>query len=130
MKVGTAAFRLVAGYTPGRETQQWPGSFGALRLGAAMGVNYMLVSEQAPDLRRGGTARAPGCGRRPTQGAVPAAGLSKKPSEIPLGVHAFALGSHWVYGATLETCRRIPRPPSWTPGSGRAASSRSPLLSP
>jgi hypothetical protein len=41
------------------------------------------------------------------EGVLPAAGLSKKPSEIPLGVHVYALGGYLVYGATLETCRRI-----------------------
>ncbi len=38
---------------------------------------------------------------------MPAAGPAKKPTGVPLGIHAATLGGHWVYGATLETCRRI-----------------------
>ena len=68
----------------------------------------MLASERAPELRRGfGTVYGSLVWATADEGAVPALGLSKKPGEIPLGVHAYALGAHWVYGATLEACRRI-----------------------
>jgi hypothetical protein len=108
VKVGTAAYQAVTGEKPSRQTKQWLGSFAHYGFGAAMGVNYMLASEQAPDLRRGyGTVYGSLVWAAADEGALPAAGLSKKPGEIPLGVHAYALGAHWVYGATLETCRRI-----------------------
>ena len=41
--------------------------------------------------------------------AVPALGLSKSPTEYPISQHAYALASHIVYGATLETVRRTVR---------------------
>jgi putative membrane protein len=41
--------------------------------------------------------------------AVPAIGLSKKPSEYPPSTHAYALSSHLVYGFVTETVRRILR---------------------
>ena len=108
VKVGTAAFEAVTGQKPSRETQQWLGTFAHYGFGAAMGVNYMLASEQAPDLRRGyGTVYGSLVWAAADEGVLPAAGLSKKTGEIPLGVHAYALGAHWIYGATLETCRRI-----------------------
>ena len=108
VKVGTAAFRSVAGYTPGRETQQWLGTAAHYAFSAAVGVNYMLASERAPELRRGfGTVYGSLVWATADEGAVPALGLSKTPDQIPLGVHAYALGGHWVYGATLEACRRI-----------------------
>jgi hypothetical protein len=108
VKAGTAAFEAVTGRKPSRETQQWLGTFAHYGFSAAMGVNYMLASEQAPDLRRGyGTVYGSLVWAAADEGAVPAAGLSKKPGEIPIGVHAFALSSHWVYGATLEMSRRI-----------------------
>jgi uncharacterized membrane protein YagU involved in acid resistance len=73
-----------------------------------MGANYMLASEKAPDLRRGyGTVYGSLVWAAADEGALPAAGLSKKPGEMPLTVHAYALGAHWVYGATLEACRRV-----------------------
>ncbi len=108
VKVGTAAFEAVTGEKPDRETQQWLGALAHYGFAAAMGVNYMLASEQAPDLRRGyGTVYGSLVWAAADEGALPAAGLSKKPTEIPLGVHAYALGAHWVYGATLEACRRV-----------------------
>lgn len=108
VKVGTAAFRTVAGYTPGKETQQWLGTAAHYAFSAAVGMNYMLASERAPELRRGfGTVYGSLVWATADEGAIPALGLSKKPGEIPLGVHAYALGAHWVYGATLEACRRV-----------------------
>jgi len=41
--------------------------------------------------------------------AVPAAGLSKSPREIPLITHVYALASHLVYGWITETVRRAVR---------------------
>jgi putative membrane protein len=41
--------------------------------------------------------------------AVPALGLSKKPSESPASVHAYALASHLVYGVTTNVVRRLVR---------------------
>ena len=108
VKVGTAAFRLVAGYTPGRETQQWLGTAARFAFSAAVGVNYLLASERTPELRRGfGTVYGGLVWATADEGAAPALGLSKTPDEIPLGVHASSLGAHCVYGATLEGCRRV-----------------------
>jgi uncharacterized membrane protein YagU involved in acid resistance len=107
-KVGTAAFRSVAGYTPGRETRQWLGAAAHFAFSAAVGVNYMLASEREPELRRGfGTVYGSLVWATADEGAAAALGLSKTPDQIPLGVHAYDLGAHWVYGATLEGCRRI-----------------------
>ena len=39
------------------------------------------------------------------EGAVPALGLSKSPTEYPLSTHAYALASHFVYGLTTEIVR-------------------------
>jgi putative membrane protein len=41
--------------------------------------------------------------------AVPLLGLSKRPTEYPLSVHAYALASHLVYGITLNSVRRAVR---------------------
>ena len=40
------------------------------------------------------------------EGTVPAMGLSKGPSELPLSVHMTALGTHLAYGMTSEFVRR------------------------
>jgi hypothetical protein len=39
--------------------------------------------------------------------AVPALGLGRKPTEIPLSQHFQALAAHLVYGITLEGVRRL-----------------------
>jgi uncharacterized membrane protein YagU involved in acid resistance len=33
---------------------------------------------------------------------IPFLGLSRGPRELPLGVHAYSLGGHLVYGLTLD----------------------------
>lgn len=107
VKVGTAVFRSVAGYTPSKEAQQWLGTAAHYAFSAAVGANYLLASEHAPDLRRGyGTIYGSLVWAAADEGVLPAVGLSKQPNQIPIGVHAYALASHWVYGATLEACRR------------------------
>lgn len=40
---------------------------------------------------------------------VPALGLSKSPTQIPLSQHAYAISSHWVYGSVSELVRRAIR---------------------
>jgi putative membrane protein len=108
VQVGTAAFKAVAGYTPSREAQQWLGTAAHYAFSAAIGVNYAIASERAPAMRRGfGTLYGSFVWATADEGVVPAAGLSKKPTEIPLGVHAYALSAHWVFGAALEAARRL-----------------------
>ena len=41
--------------------------------------------------------------------AVPAVGLSKRPSAYPPSTHAYALSSHLVYGFVTESIRRVLR---------------------
>jgi len=41
--------------------------------------------------------------------AVPAVGLSKRPSAYPPSTHAYALSSHLVYGFVTESVRRVLR---------------------
>ena len=43
------------------------------------------------------------------EAAVPALGLSKPPTEVPLSTHAYALASHFVYGLTTDLVRRAVR---------------------
>jgi uncharacterized membrane protein YagU involved in acid resistance len=75
--------------------------------GTFMGGAYGVATELAPAVAVGrgfpfGTALWLGA----DEVAVPALGLSKAPSEIPLARHAGALAMHLVYGAILEVVRR------------------------
>jgi hypothetical protein len=40
---------------------------------------------------------------------IAALGLSRRPTELPLGVHLYAMCGHGIYGGTLEalTCRSM-----------------------
>ena len=43
------------------------------------------------------------------EGIVPAAGLSKSPTEYPPAIHLYAFASHLVFGLTAEVVRRAVR---------------------
>lgn len=71
--------------------------------GTVMGGVYGVASEYVPQVRRGagvpfGAAVFAGA----DEIAVPALGLSKPAREFPLSIHAYALASHLVYGATAD----------------------------
>jgi putative membrane protein len=75
--------------------------------GATMGAVYGALAEVSPKVARGagvpfGTAVWLGA----DEVAVPAFGLSKKPTEYPPSVHASALAAHAVYGLTTDLVRR------------------------
>ena len=125
VKVGTAAFEAVTGETPSRETQQWLGTFAHYGFAAAMGVNYLLASEQAPDMRRGyGTVYGSLVWAAADEGVLPAAGLSKKPESD--SARGPCLRTRRALGVTARRSRpagALPRPSS-LPGSSRTTWTR------
>jgi hypothetical protein len=77
--------------------------------GAAAGALYAYLNELSPIARAG---RGVGWGATVwalgDQLAVPASGLSKKPTEYPLSNHLYGFAAHCVYGLALyEATRRI-----------------------
>ena len=126
VKVGTAAFAA----SPATRPAATPSSGWARPRTTRSVPRWASTTCSRPRRRRNcAAATAPStaawCGRPPTKGVLPALGLSKTPDQIPLGVHAYALASHWVYGATLEACRRIAAATS-PPGTPRQTSSKEP----
>src|ERR1044072_2030483 len=78
--------------------------------GASMGALYGAAAEFVPAVTAGaGAPFGAAGGGTADEGVVPPAGLSKKPTECPLSIHAFALPSHLVYGLTAEAVRRAVR---------------------
>lgn len=78
--------------------------------GVAMGAMYGAIGELGLRIRTGGGAPfGAALWLGADEVAVPALGLSKSPLAYPLTTHASALASHAVYGATLETVRRLLR---------------------
>ena len=79
-------------------------------MGAGSAAVYGVLAEVAPIVTiADGAAFGTGVWLLADELAVPAAGLSKPPKEIPLTTHVYALASHLVYGWITETVRRAVR---------------------
>ena len=75
--------------------------------GTLMGGLYGLLAEAAPFTAKGlGTAYGTALWFGGDEIAVPMLQLSKPATAYPVKVHAEALASHLVYGASLEGVRR------------------------
>jgi uncharacterized membrane protein YagU involved in acid resistance len=79
-------------------------------LGTSVGALYGAVAELAPEVSAGvGLPFGAAFWLVADETAVPLLGLSKAPTEYPLGTHVYALASHFVYGLTTEVVRRAVR---------------------
>ena len=77
--------------------------------GAVLGGAYGLLAEYRPEVTKGyGTLFGLGSAVF-DEVAVPAAGLSKPPTDFPAVTHAYALASHSVFGGVAEATRRLLR---------------------
>ena len=78
--------------------------------GTAVGGLYGAVAEIAPEVTSGaGLPFGAAFWLVADETAVPLLGLSKGPTAYPIGTHAYALASHFVYGLTAEAVRRAVR---------------------
>jgi hypothetical protein len=76
--------------------------------GTAVGALYGGLAEVSPAVARGaGMPFGTAVWLAADEVGVPALGLSKKPTEYPVTVHASALGAHLVYGLTTDLVRRL-----------------------
>lgn len=79
-------------------------------MGATSGALYGAVAEMSPGATVGvGLPFGVAVWIVADEGLVPAAGLSKSPTEYPLSIHAYSLASHLVFGLTAEVVRRAVR---------------------
>jgi putative membrane protein len=103
-----------AGHRLSKEQKKKAGSIVHYAFGTGMGALYGTVAEVGPrKLRRHDLLSGAGLGGVLFIGAdeiaVPALGLSKKPTEAPLSSHVYALASHLVYGLTTGAVRKAVR---------------------
>jgi hypothetical protein len=78
--------------------------------GVASGAVYGALAEVAPVVTAGaGLPFGAVFWLTADELAVPALGLSKKPTEYPLSTHVYSLCSHLVYALTAEAVRRTVR---------------------
>jgi putative membrane protein len=93
-----------------REEKHAAGTFLHYAFGVTTGAWYGAVAESVPAITVGaGMPFGAFIWLTADEGAVPALGLSKPPTEYPLSIHAYALSSHLVYGLTTEVVRRAVR---------------------
>ena len=79
-------------------------------MGTTSAAAYGVFAELAPIVTAGdGVAFGTALWLLADEVAVPTAGLSKPPREIPVTTHIYALVSHLVYGWITETVRRAVR---------------------
>jgi putative membrane protein len=79
-------------------------------MGASAAAVYGVLAEVAPVVTVGdGVGFGTGLWLLADELAVPKAGLSKPPKEVPLTSHVYGLASHLVYGWITETVRRAVR---------------------
>lgn len=77
-------------------------------MGATSGAIYGIASKLAPFTTVGaGLPFGAAVWLIADDLAVPALGLGKSPTEIPLSSHAYALSSHLVYGLATDLVRRF-----------------------
>jgi len=97
-----------------REEKKKAGTLVHYGFGTGMGTLYGTIVELGPrELQRHDLLSGIGFGSMLFAGAdevaVPALGLSGKPTETPVSSHAYALASHIVYGLTAGAVRKAVR---------------------
>ena len=108
IRVGSAVYRVVTGRAPEPSRRRRLGVAAHYGFSAAMGVCYVLLANRHPFLRGacGGVFGA-FVWALADEGMMPALGVSRGPRELTIDVHAYSLAGHVVFGATLESARRI-----------------------
>jgi hypothetical protein len=108
VRVGSAAYRALVGREPEAGTKRRLGTFAHYAFGGGAGAIYALASDSFPALRKGfGSFYGGLVWAIADEGVIPAFGLSRDPREVPVGIHAYSLSGHCVYGMTLECVRRL-----------------------
>lgn len=108
VKVAMWVSRAVTGRSLTPSQKKVAGPLVHYTFGSAMGALYAVGAAMEPEAAAGwgllyGTALWLGA----DEITVPAAGLSKPPADVPIAVHGSALAAHLVFGATVETVRRV-----------------------
>lgn len=110
VKAANVVFEKVAGRKVPHDYKPIVGEAVHYGMGATSAAVYGALAEVTPLVTVGdGMGFGAGVWLLADEIAVPAAGLSKPPKEIPVSTHIYALASHLVYGWITETVRRAVR---------------------
>jgi putative membrane protein len=109
-RTGTAVAEFVFDTKLTSREKHITGAVAHYAMGAASGAIYGVAAELSPATTlAAGLPFGAAVWLIADEGIVPAAGLSKGPTEYPLSIHAYALASHLVFGASTEVVRRAIR---------------------
>ena len=109
VKAAQRASRAATGKFFGKADKEAAGDAVHYLFGAILGGAYGLVAEYRPEVTTGGgTLFGLGSAAFDELG-VPAAGLSRPPTDVPASTHAYGLASHIVFGAVTEATRKLVR---------------------
>lgn len=107
LKAANRTSEALTGKPLGDREKQLAGSLVHYGFGAALGAFYAVASEMRPDTAAlGGLPFGAAVWLAADEVGVPLAGLAEKPTDYPLSRHLTALGSHLVFGLTVESIRR------------------------
>ncbi len=110
VKTADAISRQLFGHKVRKKKQKLAGEAVHYAMGATSGAVYGAMAEVAPLVTAGeGLAFGAAVWLVADEVSLPALGLSKPPTKIPLSTHLYALASHFVYGAVTEAIRRVVR---------------------
>jgi hypothetical protein len=111
VRVGSIAYRALTGHQPDPEIRCAVGSTAHYAFSAAAGVSYALIADRVPSMRTCfGALYGTIVWAVADEGIMPALGLSRGPRQLPIGIHIYSLVGHWLYGATVESVRRLALP--------------------
>ena len=111
VRSGSLAYLALTGHPPGPELTPALGSAAHYAFSAAAGVSYALIAERVPSIRTCfGALYGTIVWAVADEGITPALGLSRGPRQLPVGLHIYSLVGHWLYGATVESVRRLALP--------------------
>lgn len=110
VRAGTAVAEFVTDKKLTKEEKEIAGAVAHYAMGAVSGGIYGTAAELAPITTIGaGIPFGAAVWLLADEIIVPAAGLSKGPTEYPLSIHVYALTSHLVFGVSTEAVRRTVR---------------------
>ena len=110
VRTGNVVSELVLDHHLTKSEKETAGAVAHYAMGATSGAIYGAVAEMMPAATVAeGLPFGAAVWLIADEAIVPAAGLSRKPSDYPPSIHAYAFASHLVFGLTTELVRRAIR---------------------
>ena len=108
VRSASSIYEAVTGRIPERRRRIRLGTMAHYAFSAGLGVGYVVLADRFPVTRRGmGTMYGAVVWATADEGLMPALGLSRGPRQLSVGMHAYSLLGHAVYGIALECVRLV-----------------------